>query len=199
MAKKKMDIAKKKALTPTFRVSYPHLFEAHAFKDAEAKFSLTMLFPKDTDLAPLKKAVHNAIIEKYGSDKADWPEELRMPFRNGDKKKDQEGYEGHIFVRATSKKKPGVIDQKKEKIEDEETLYAGCYARATLIAFCYENSGNIGVSFALQNVQKVKDGKPFSGRKAAEDEFDEVEMESDDASNFSNDESEEADESDMGF
>lgn len=195
MAKKKMDISKKKVLTPKFRVSYPHLFEAHAFKDQEAKYSLTMLFDRATDLKELKRAVHNAIAEKYGPDKSDWPE-LRLPFRNGDKKKDQEGYEGKIFVRATSKKKPGVIDQKKNRIEDEEGLYAGCYARATLIAFCYENSGNEGVSFALQNVQKVGDGKAFSGRKAAEDEFDEVEDESDSESNF---ESEESEENDLGF
>lgn len=185
MSKEKMDIAKKKCTTPKFRVSFPHVFKAHAFDESQdAKFSLTMLFDKTTDLKELKRAVFNAATEEWG-DKTKWPKNLRMPFRDGSEKSDMDGYEGKIFVNASSKQRPGVISGDRSPIaEEDNSFYAGCYAHATLIAFAYDKMGNKGVSFSLQNIQKMGDGKPFSGRKAAEDEFDSVEDESDDPSNY---------------
>lgn len=199
MATEKMDITKKKCTTPEFRVSFPHVFEKHSgFEGQEAKYSCVMLFPKNTDLKGLKQAVHNAATEKWGA-KEKWPKGMRMPFRDGDEKADLAGYEGHIFVSASSKQKPQVVSNKKvdgafPRIEKEdETFYAGCYARATLIAFAYDKMGNKGVSFSLQNIQKLKDGEQFSGRKNADDEFDEVEDGSDNAENYG------SDNADMGF
>lgn len=185
MSKEKMDIAKKKCTTPKFRVSFPHVFKAKSFEDQAPKFSMTMLFDKTTDLKDMKRAVFNAAVEEWGSDKAKWPKKLRMPFRDGSEKSDLDGYEGKIFVGASSKNRPGVIAGDRSPIaEEDNSFYAGCYARATLIAFAYDKAGNVGVSFSLQNIQKMGDGKPFSGRKAAEDEFDSVEDESDDPSNY---------------
>jgi hypothetical protein len=85
-----------------------------------------------------------------------------------------------------------VVDQRRNAISKEDnTFFSGCYARASLVAFAYDKMGNKGVSFALQNIQKTRDGEPFSGRKKAEDEFDAIEDGSDDAANYSN--------SDVGF
>lgn len=186
----KMEIEKKKATTPEFRVSFPHVFEKHSgFDGQEPKFSLVMLFPKNVDLKELRRAAFNAATEKWGP-KEKWPKNMRMPFRDGDEKTDLNGYEGHFFVSASSKQKPQVVGNKKvdgafPRIEKEdEQFYAGCYARATLIAFAYDKMGNKGVSFSLQNVQKLRDGEQFSGRKNAEDEFDEVEDGSDNAENY---------------
>jgi hypothetical protein len=194
----KMDITKKKATTPEFRVSFPHVFEKHSgFEGQEPKYSLVMLFDKNIDLKELKRAAHNAAVEKYGP-KEKWPKNFRMPFRDGDEKTDLAGYENTIFVTATSKQKPQVVSNKKvdgafPRIEKEdEQFYAGCYARATLIAFAYDKAGNKGVSFSLQNVQKLRDGDQFSGRKNADDEFDDVEDGSESVENYSDDAS-------MGF
>jgi len=107
-----------------------------------------------------------------------------MTFRDGDEKSDLEGYPGNIFVTASNKNKPQVIDQRKNHLTSEEAFYAGCYARASVIAFAYDNKGNKGVSFSLQNLQKVGDGESFTGRKAAQDEFDAVEDDSDDTENY---------------
>lgn len=181
-----MDIELKKCLTPIFRVSFPHVFKAKAFKEGqEAKYSIRMLFDKSTDLKELKRAVFNAAKEKWGA-KENWPE-MRMPFLNGDvgKHSKYDGYKGCIVVGASSKQRPGVVDQKRGVItEEDEQFYPGCYARATLIAFAYETGSNIGVSFALQNLQKWKDGEQFSGRKKAADEFEEIEDSSDSAENY---------------
>lgn len=185
----KMDLKLKKCTTPVFRVSFPHVFEAKAIVEGqEPKYSIAMLFDKKTDLAPLKKAVQNAILEKYGTtEKDELPENFRMPFRNGDTKTDLAGYAGTIFVNASSKQKPGLVDKDLNPILDKEEFYPGCYARATLIAFCYDVSGNSGVSFSLQNIQKVKDGESLSGKKKAEDEFEVIEDDSDSEENYSDD------------
>jgi hypothetical protein len=179
-------IAKKRVITPVFRVSYPSVFKASKFGDQDEKFSVTMLFPKDADLKQMKAAYLFAAEEKFGKDKDQWPEGFRSPFRDGDKKKDKEGYQGCIFVKASSKQPPGLVDQSREPILSEKDFYAGCYARAEVIAFAYKNKG-VGVSFSLMNIQKIKDGKAFSGRKEAKDVFDSVEKDSDDESNYSKD------------
>lgn len=196
MSKEKMPIEKKKCTTPEFRVSFPHVFKKHQFENNEPKYMITMLFPKSTDLKELKRAVHNAATEKWGLDKTKWPKKLKMPFRDGEEKEELMGYAGNIFVAASSKQKPGVIGNKKvdgafpQLTEEDGTFYAGCYARATLIAFAYDTMGNRGVAFALQNLQKLRDGEQFSGRKKAEDEFDEIEDGSDNEENYeSSDES----------
>jgi len=172
---------------PEFRVSFPNVFKPKAFQPGQdAKYSIVMLFPKKTNLAVFKRAVDNAAIEKWGENKAKWPK-LRLPFRDGNEFQDRKGYKDHIFISASAKDKPGVVDQKRDRIDPEtgdQIFYAGCYARASLIAFAYDNMGNRGVGFALQNIQKLRDGEKFSGRKDAEDEFDSVEDGSEDESNY---------------
>ena len=180
----KMDIEQKKCVTPEFRVSFPAVFTAKAFRDQPAKFSITMLFDKKTDLKELKRAATNALTEKWGP-KEKWPKGLQMPFRDGDEKEDLQGYAGTITVSASSKTRPGVVDQKRAQIQEtDQTFYAGCYARATLIAFAYDNLKK-GVSFSLQNIQKLRDGEQFGGRRDASDDFDEVEDNSDDVGSYS--------------
>lgn len=191
----KMDVQKKKCITPEFRVSFPAVFRAKAFQDQEAKFSLVMIFDENADLTPLKKAVRNAVIEKWGDNKEKWPKKLRYPFRDGVEREDTAGYgAGKIFASASSKTAPGLVDQTLSRIVSEGQFYAGCWARAEVIAFAYEVAGNKGVSFSLQNIQKTRDDKAFSGRKNAEDVFDSVEDSSDDESAYP-----ELDDDDMGL
>lgn len=168
-------------MTPEFRVSFPHVFKPNAFQNQEPKYSVQMLFDKDIDLKAMKRAAKAAAVDKWGADKAKWPRNLRLPFRDGNEKPDLDGYENVIFVSASSKQRPGVVDQRLQAVTEEDgTFYAGCYARATLRAFAYDAAGNRGISFGLQNLQKTRDGDPFSGRKKAEDEFDAVETVDDD-------------------
>ena len=164
-------------MTPKFRVSFPNVFRPQINKmnpGAEPKYTLTMLFEKDADLSALKKAAGDAVIEKWGADKTKWPKNLRNPFRDqGDK--EFEGYEpGAIFITATSKQRPGLVDQKLQDIIEEKDFYPGCYARATVRAFTYDNNGNRGVSFGLQNIQKLADGEPLGGRTRPSDDFEPV-------------------------
>ena len=173
-------MAIEKLITPEFRVSFPSVFAPTAFDDKqEKKYKLNMLFPKGTDLAPMI-ALAKKVADARWPDLATRPKKLKNPFRDGDvEKPDTEGYAGHMFVSATSKMKPGVVDQAKQEILSADAtdggFYAGCYARASVTAYAYDKFGNAGVAFGLQHVQKLRDGDEFSGRGKAEDEFDAVE------------------------
>lgn len=171
-------MATEKVLTPEFRVAFPHVFQAHkANANADPKFAVTMVFPKDADLSALKKLAAEAAREKWG-DKI--PPNLRSPFRSGAEKAHLDGFdENVVFVTATSKYKPGLVNRNVEAIIDETEFYGGCYARATVNAFAYDTSGNRGVSFGIQNVQKLRDGQPFGGRTAPEEDFEPVPGEED--------------------
>jgi len=50
-------------------------------------------------------------------------------------------------------------------------MYPGAGVRASVSAFAYDSNGNKGVSFALNNMQKVSEGERLDGRAAADDEF----------------------------
>ena len=165
--------SKKTVITPEFRVSFPCVLRKNkpmSGNAEDAKYSLTMLFPPGANLQNLFDEVGRAIREEYGADRSNWPK-LQNPFRDqGDK--EFEGYEkGAIFITATAKTQPGLVDASVQKIIDESKFYAGCYAIAEVRAFCYDAKGKKGVSFGLNNVQKTRDGEPLSGRNAPEDVF----------------------------
>ena len=175
-------------VTPKFRVSFPQLFEAKAFDEGDAKFTLTMLFDKKTDLTPLKNAVKKAANDKWGDT---LPPNLKLPFKDGNEK-ELDGYKDKIVVDASSKFRPQVVDQKVNIITRAEDIYAGCYARAAINAYAWEYSkgGKVlkrGVSFNLDMVQKLEEGEPFVKRANAEEVFDAVDNGSEDASNYESD------------
>jgi len=177
--------------TPTFRVSYPNVFKAKK-NDLNGKdeFSVVALFKKGEDLTKLKEAAQKAIVEKWGPDKAKWPANLRTPFRlQEERAKEVDGKrvlpagheEGAIFLNLKSSQRPGVVDQNVQDIIDESQFYAGCYARASVNAYAYDQKGNRGVSFGLGNIQKVRDGEPLGNRARPEADFAPIQVEGGDA------------------
>lgn len=167
----------KKVTTPEFRVSFPAVFEPSGMQGQEKKYSVTMLFDKKAQATPEYKAlvdlIRHAVEEKF-PDPAKRPKGLKNPLRNGSEK-ELDGYADTMFCTARSKTKPGLVDAQLQVIISPEEFYAGCYARATVNAFYYDQAGNKGVGLGLQNLQKLRDGEPFSGRSKAEDDFGAVE------------------------
>jgi hypothetical protein len=175
MGNKNIDHDKCRVVTPTFRVSFEHVFKAQSPKGEDKKqFSVTMLFPKDTDMGPINRAILYAKIGQYGEDKTKWPK-IASPIKDGDheKYKDMEGYAGHYVIKAISPedRPPQIVNQQLEDIIDQKEFYSGCYARANIYAFSWEYMKKHGVSFNLNHVQKVKNGKPFTSRKNAKEVF----------------------------
>ena len=183
---------KVKVKTPEFRVSFPKVFKAEAFKEGdEAKFSITMLFDKKAQESQAFKAMKGeskkAFVKHHGADVWEktpkcafgWPVGYYNPFKTADKEK-IEKYDGYdadtIIVRASTKFKVPIVDESVNPFLDQDLFYAGCYAFAVVAMNPYgkPNDINKGVSFFLQGVQKTRDGEAFSGRARAEDMFESV-------------------------
>jgi hypothetical protein len=173
-------------LTPAFRVSFPNVFKPRVNTlNNQEEYSVMALFPKDADLSGMKVAAKEAIEKKWGAEKSKHPANLRSPFRKSEEKlKSAEdgtkylpaGYEeGGVFMNFKSKQRPGVVDQKVQDIIDDTEIYAGCWVRASVSAYAYDQKGNRGVSFGLGNIQKVKDDDPLGGRTRPQDDFAAVE------------------------
>lgn len=169
-----------KVMTPNFRVSFPQVFEAKAMPGSDKKkFSMVCLFNiAEINKNPEQKklwdavvaSVKQAAVEEWG-DKI--PAKLQNPFRKGEEKEQYQGYgPGVIFISATTTSKPGLADANLQRIISPDDFYAGCYARATINPYPWTYMGKSGISFGLQNIQKIKDGEPLGGgRTKVEDDF----------------------------
>ena len=136
----------------------------------EPQYAVTLVFPKTADLRELKAAAKAAVEKKWGQKV---PTNLRNPFRDGDADKpDDPTFANSIYITARTKQKPGVVGRDRQPLpEPDFDLYSGMRCRASVTAFAYDQAGNKGASFALNNVQKLGDGERLSGRKPAEAEF----------------------------
>jgi hypothetical protein len=179
-----------KLITPLAILSYPHLAQPQKpNKEGEqGKYSCTLIFTPELLADPKEKALYeklqlaalDAAKEKFGSnaEKLLKSETFRKPFRSDAEAK---GYPaGSKFINIRSAQQPGIVypyagpDGKPlrmplDKIKDE--MYAGVIVRASVSPFGYDNSGNKGVSFGLNNLQKIRDGERIDGRTAPENEF----------------------------
>jgi hypothetical protein len=166
-----------KVVTGKVRLSYCHLFEPYSNDpDKEARYSVTILIPKK-DKATLAK-IDAAIAAAKEAGKPKWggkiPAGLKSTLHDGDEEADLERnpeYAGHMYMAMSSKTRPGVVDADLDPVLDPTSVYSGCYARVSINAFPYSNSGNKGISFGLNNVQFLEDGEPLGGRTRAEDDF----------------------------
>ena len=78
-----------------------------------------------------------------------------------------------ISFKSSESYRPGVVDREKKEILTSDECYSGMIARATVDAFAWDKAGNKGISFGLQNVQKLDDGERLGGgRIPSNDDFD---------------------------
>ena len=155
-------------VTPVGRVSFPHIMKPDTGREySDGKYKLTLLFDNNEDLGKLKEVCRAAISEKWGSKKD--VKKLHLPFRDGNEKT-MDGYKDKIYVTLKSNFKPEVVDQERKSV-NAATIYGGCYARVSGVAFAYEQNGG-GVSLCLNNIQFARDGEPFGNRVSASEEFD---------------------------
>ena len=160
-----------------------NLFEAKPFQPGQTpKFSSSFLFAPGSETAKLvQSTVKQVAQEKFGA-KADSvlasikgvPN--KMCFRNGDSKPDYEGYPGNLFVSASNKTRPTVLDRDKTPlIMADGKPYAGCYVNAIVDIWAQDNQFGKGIQASLLGVQFVRDGDAFAGGGVAnEDDFDDL-------------------------
>jgi len=171
--------------TPIGVINFPNLFEPRGNSQnaaQEARYSAMLLLDGtgtgSTAYSELRKAVMDAITEKFGGAKAADPafiRSLRLPFRNASEKEYAGFEDGEIFISAWKSGKqdaPGVVDLGNAPVLVPGDVFSGQLARFTVRPFAYDNNGNKGVSLGLEHVQIVKADMPrLDNRQSADKAF----------------------------
>jgi hypothetical protein len=161
-------------VTPKARMAFPELLEPKDDLSGRTIYSMTLLFPKGTDLSELKAAAEEAALKKWPKKDAWKGLKLQFPFSDGNTKgkTDAEGnfrvYKGYddttvLNVKRQAKNGPPVVVQANPhlSVTDPAEVYGGRWCRAQLNAFAYEHAGNRGVSFGLNMVQLLEHDEPL--------------------------------------
>lgn len=149
--------------------------------EGKASYQATLLFPKkSTDFKAMKAAYEAALAKKWPGQR---PPNLRSPFKDGDTETDADGnllkekypeYAGMYFVRFKSYTQPGAKDRMGNVIPTEcykTEFYPGCIVRVSYGASAYNQSGNRGVSFWMNNIQKYADGPALGNAAPVDQDF----------------------------
>ena len=169
-----MENSKTKVITGKVRFSYANVWEPKSINGGDEKYSVSLIISKDdkNTIAEIKAAIEAAKQEgkaKFGSK---IPANLKLPLRDGDiDRPDDEAYKNSYFVNANSKDRPQVVDKNVKPILDQNEVYSGCHGRASITFYAFNQNGNKGVACGLQNIQKLSEGEPLSGRSRAENDF----------------------------
>ena len=165
-----------KVITGKVRFSYAHVFEPSAINEGDdKKYSVSILVPKKDleTLARIKNAIEAATQEGKGKWNGKIPTVLKLPLRDGDAERpDDEAYEGMMFLNASSKNRPGIVDENTDPVMSKDDFYSGCFGRASVNFYAFNVSGNKGIAVGLNNLQKLEDGDRLSGGgSSASDDF----------------------------
>ena len=165
---------------PNVRWSYASVWEPRSFEGGPLKYSVSLIIPKsDTDtLEKIRKAIQAAYeagqMKLRGkAESVPALEEIQLPLRDGDvEHAGDPAYEGAMFVTASSKVAPGIVDANRQPIVDHSQVYSGVYGRASITFYAFSVDGDRGIACGLNNLQKIRDGEPLATRISAEDDFD---------------------------
>lgn len=168
----------KHMITPIVRFSYANVFEPRKTPSGDMKYSVACLLPKEDTKGhqEITNAIQKAVDAGLSKNVFAKPHvrQLRLPIRDGDEEKDDEGkpkYKGFWFINANSSNRPGLIDKSLKPLMSKDEFYSGCWGRADVNFFPYNQAGNRGVGVGLNNLMKEKDDDRLDGRQAAEDAF----------------------------
>jgi hypothetical protein len=149
-----------KIILKNVRLSFPSLFSYATYKGTSLdKYSATfMLSKKDVETkskldAMIKELItEHKVKSKINSDK--------LFLKDGDES-NREEYAGHWTIKASTKKRPTIINRDKSPITEEDNIiYGGCYVNAIISIWFCDKSGN-GIYANLHGIQFVKDGESF--------------------------------------
>lgn len=168
------------------RLSFPSIFRKSVFngvEGVEGKFESTFLLDKveqADQIDAINKAIKAFLVEKFGEGKA--PKGIKLTCLQDGDDKDYDGYEGKMAFKATSNRRPLVIDRDRTPLaEDDGKPYAGCYVNA-IVSLWYSDhaAGGKQVLANLEGVQFFKDGEVFGDAGISVNAFDAFDDESDD-------------------
>lgn len=147
------------------RIAFPQLVEPD---EQFGKYSCCLIFAP-TETAEIRAALRQALIEDI-PDQKKWPPIFRnidmdtylsatgkdgWPLRDGNAVS-WDGFGGKVFLKASSKYQPVVVDANKNIIQPD-LIKSGMLVRARLAIKTYEVSGSRGIGVYVQAIQLLLD------------------------------------------
>jgi hypothetical protein len=172
-----------KLVLKNVRAAFLNAFEAKAFEGGggDPSFGGSFLVPPThPQVKEIDAAIEAVAKEKWGAKATETLKQLRAKdkvcFRNGDDKASYDGFDGNMYVAASSKTRPLVIDRDKTPlVQSDGRPYSGCYVVASLEIWAQDNQYGKRVNATLKGVQFYADGDAFSGSTpASPDDFDDL-------------------------
>lgn len=141
------------------------------------KYGCTLIFPNTTSRAAMEKIVAKVIMDQWGEKGIERAKKgmIKLPFLKGDGKEAHSKKTGELhagmgadvwFIRCQANgDRPPIVRWKDPNLQmTENEVYSGCYGKAVLNAFAWNNVQNgDGVSFGIQMFQKLQEGEKIGG------------------------------------
>lgn len=135
--------------------------------------------------APRMSAMEAAVMEKaaeyfggkdkvpYGVRSKDLGKSSGWPFRDQGQKEGDNYEPGALFLsHVSTRRAPKIVDRARQPITDMDKVYSGVWAICSLNVYGYNNEGNKGISFGLNNVQIIADDERLGGGAGGDPEAD---------------------------
>lgn len=154
------------------RLSFPSLFKMGTYGgESTGKYEATFVLDKEEHadvIASITKQIQELIKTELKSKvSAD-----KICLKDGDDLERPE-FEGKMTIKASTKKRPLVIDRDKSPLAEEDGKpYAGCYVNAVVTLWAQNNSWGKRINAQLDGVQFFADGEPFGDGGISVDAFD---------------------------
>ena len=163
-----------KVVTNKVRFSFVHVFKAVAMEEGMTpKFSVSIIIDKKDKetIDKINAAFERAKVANASVFGGAIPKNLKGGLRDGDTEKDDPAYANSYFINANTHQRPGVVDADLNPILDPDEVYSGCYGRASLTFYAYNQQGSKGIACGLNHLQKLEDGERLGGGSSAASDF----------------------------
>jgi len=162
------------------RISFPSLFNTASFGGEDTgKYEATFILDKKEHKAAVKEiedAMKELAKDRF---KGKLPLDDKLCLKDGDNT-DRCEFEGSMTVKASTKKRPLVIDLDKHPLSEADgTIYAGCYVNCIITLWAQDNKYGKRINAQLDGVQFNNNGEPLGAGGVNVDEFDAFEDEDD--------------------
>ncbi len=169
--------ARKVITGPDTRWAFANVWESKVYNGGRPRYSVCLIIPKTDDITVLK--IKGAMRAAYNEGRTILQDRdgtlpplksILSPVRDGDAERPNDpAFRNSWFINAHSTTAPGIVDGKRETIENRSEVYSGVYGRASITLYVYNYDGTKGISCCLNNLQKLRDGEPLGRLSAAED------------------------------
>ena len=155
------------------RLSFPNLFQTSTFGGEDTgKFDATFLLDKVDNASTIKEVEAAIKVIVKDTFKGKSPGDDRICLKDGDET-DREEQQGKMVLKASTKKRPLVVDRDKTPLTEEDgVVYAGCYVNGICSLWAQNNAYGKRINASLDGVQFCGHGDPFGPPAIDVDEFD---------------------------